>query len=388
MRGHKRCRISRRAEPRDVEAQIGESRFLTRSMSSTDEGRVLCLAQMRSASKNSGYLGNPNGTPENLGEGVRVSGTTDNYWHFEQELSQNTAEVYSTQSCISSCKKQADCRNRNNRSFTLYFVMWATLCACQKSARAKKSPVAVTQSKKKKGKAKKKYYWTCKHIITLVLAQVGKRRQAEATNQRICFTLEKRQDVCMCCWLKTLNTEWGKCNVSFKCWLKEQLLVDPINTSWRTMWLKNTWFDERLGWQNRCKMFNSRRVKSIMRAESGVFVQHPTPAKLINLLPLGVRCLACHAQRFFFFVCIFVFCITIFLGAKYYSYTWQFLNHRLWVFWGFTDLPFYRMDWLEQLIKGRTLLCHGFTKHFSDSWVQLFLQHKAFFFSPFQKLSP
>lgn len=33
MRGHKRCRISRRAEPRDVEAQIGESRFLTRSMS-------------------------------------------------------------------------------------------------------------------------------------------------------------------------------------------------------------------------------------------------------------------------------------------------------------------------------------------------------------------
>lgn len=80
MRGHKRCCISRRAEPRDVEAQIGESRFLTRSMSSTDEGRVLCLAQMRSASKNSGYLGNPNGTPENLGEGVRVSGTTDNYF--------------------------------------------------------------------------------------------------------------------------------------------------------------------------------------------------------------------------------------------------------------------------------------------------------------------
>lgn len=84
-RGHKRCRISRRAEPRDVEAQIGESRFFTRSMSSTDEGRVLCLAQMRGASKNSGYLGNPNGTPENLGEGVRVSGTTDNYWHFEQK---------------------------------------------------------------------------------------------------------------------------------------------------------------------------------------------------------------------------------------------------------------------------------------------------------------
>lgn len=78
--GSQRCRISRRAEPRDVEAQIGESRFLTRSMSSTDEGRVLCLAQMRSASKNSGYLGNPNGTPENLGEDVRISGTTDNYF--------------------------------------------------------------------------------------------------------------------------------------------------------------------------------------------------------------------------------------------------------------------------------------------------------------------
>lgn len=162
-------------------------------------------------------------------EGVRVLGTTDNYWHFEQELSQNTAEVYATQSCISSYKKQTDCRNRNNRSFTLefYFVMRAMLCACQKSVCAKKSLVAVTQcKKKKKEKQKNIYYWTCKHIITLVLAEVGKRRQAEATNQRICFTLEKRQDVCMYCWLKTLNTKWGKCNISFKCWLKEQLLAE------------------------------------------------------------------------------------------------------------------------------------------------------------------
>lgn len=267
--------------------------------------------------------------------------------------------------------------------------MRATLCACQKSACAKKSPVAVTQSKKK-GKPKKRYYWTCKHIITLVLAEVVKRRQAEATNQRICFTLEKRQDVHMYCWLKTLNSEWGKYNISFKCWLKEQLLADPINTSWRTIWLKNTWFDGRLGRQNRCKMFNSRRVKSIMGIESGVFVQHPTPAKLINLLPLGVRCLACHAQAFIPpppSVYLF-FCIAIFLGAKYYSSTWQFLNLRLWVFWGFTDLPFYRMDWLEQLIKGRMLLCHGFTKHFSDSQSSALLAAQSIFFSPFQKLSP
>lgn len=223
--------------------------------------------------------------------------------------------------------------------------MRATLCACQKSACAKKSPVAVTQSKKKR-KTKKKILLD---LQTHYHTGVGWSGEA-ASGRRICFTPEKRQDVRMYCWLKSLNSEWGKYNISFICWLK-----DPINTSWRTMWLKNTWFDGRLGRQNRCKMFNSRRVKSVMRVESGVFVQHPTPAKL----------------------------------AKYYSSTWQFLNLRLWVFWGFTDLPFYRMDWLEQLIKGRTLLCHGFTKHFSDSQSSALLAAQSiFFFSPFQKLSP
>lgn len=161
--------------------------------------------------------------------------------------------------------------------------MRATLCACQNSACAKKSPVAVTQSKKKKGKPKKKILL---NLQTHYHTGVGWSGEA-ASGRRICFTPEKRQDVRMYCWLKTLNSEWGKYNISFKCWLKEQLLADPINTCWRTMWLKNTWFDGRLGRQNRCKMFNSRRVKSIMRVESGVFCSASNPSKIDELASTG-----------------------------------------------------------------------------------------------------
>lgn len=184
MRGHKRCRISRRAEPRDVEAQIGESRFLTRSMASTDEGRVLCLAQMRSAWKDSGYLGNPNGTPENLSEGVRVSGTTDNYRLFDKGY------VRTQPRCTRPSRAFHYTRNKQIAEMAITEVSrWVLFCHASNVVRLPKISVCKekpgcsrTEWKKKENREKQTNCWTCKHIITLALAEVGKQLwQIEST---------------------------------------------------------------------------------------------------------------------------------------------------------------------------------------------------------------